>query len=859
MRRLHAQTTPSRWTGIAADDGRPLPGSSGFNPQGTTLNARALSGDARFIVFVSVLDLDPSDTNGLLDVYLRDRQTNELILVSAAPGGGLGDGPSYFPSISHDGRYVAFVSDATNLVANDLNGMDDAFVYDRVQRSTTRVNLGPADEESLTSVTPPTMSADGRYVFFLTAFSPWGPSYNWIRDRDTDGNGVFDEVGLTSVTVLPELDLGGSERVFATAARVVSSDGRYVVYTPSVYTSTFEYLGTRLYVLDRTTGSFMLIGAANTDPATPIEALDPDLGGEVLVYATNAPNLVASDTANDMDVFSVDLATGGHTLIRLSHAGAPTLSDVRGTVISADGRTVTFIGVEVNAIGQQLHNVYAFDRTTGESYDTSVLPDGTRVDSVVGYPSINGDGSAIALQAVPSMLVANAGGSGGVYVVTGLEMAPANVTVDSAGGIATLTVTAPVTTGWEATVSDFSEPLGLLQLSATSGNGDGSIDVSLPPNRSGLPRSYWVVIGSEHVVVTQPSGPVLYYLSPTEGPIGGGTEVTIIGDGFTPETTVTFGGVTATGVVVDSTVVIRAISPPGGVGRVDVAVNSGGGESATLPNGFEYVGDSLVAVPLAEGRYGGATTLRAALTWFGAPQAGQTLAFFVNDAAVGHAVSNAAGEAQLPLALGSIHAGTRDVRVEFAGDGTIPAATGAGALRIQPVPLLVRTRNTTKFVGQPLPSFAVDATGFVNGESLSALNGTLSFETAASSMSPPGTYPVTPVGLWSLNYDLVLAPGTLRVLKAFTAVTVTSSPNPSAHLRPVLLRATVAAVAPGAGIPTGSVVFRNDGAVIGTVPIQNGEAVLTFAFRRGAHLVTAEYAGSASYVAGVGFAVQVVR
>ena len=97
-------------------------------------------------------NLVPGDTNGATDVFVvlvrNDLTTGILERVSVATGGGQADGPSSIRRISEDGRYVVFTSDATNLVSNDTNGATDVFVHDRVTRSTTRVNVDSAGDQS---------------------------------------------------------------------------------------------------------------------------------------------------------------------------------------------------------------------------------------------------------------------------------------------------------------------------------------------------------------------------------------------------------------------------------------------------------------------------------------------------------------------------------------------------------------------------------------------------------------------------------------------------------------------------------------------------------------------------------------
>ena len=104
-----------------------------------------LTADARYVVFRSAAsNLVPHDTNGRADVFMLDRQTRKVERLSVSSAGAQANGDSVYPTVSADGRYIAFHSDATNLVAGDTNGKNDVFVRDRTARTTTRVSLGAA-------------------------------------------------------------------------------------------------------------------------------------------------------------------------------------------------------------------------------------------------------------------------------------------------------------------------------------------------------------------------------------------------------------------------------------------------------------------------------------------------------------------------------------------------------------------------------------------------------------------------------------------------------------------------------------------------------------------------------------------
>jgi Tol biopolymer transport system component len=621
--------------GIAADEARPMAGPVPIEPFTTDVGPRALSGDGRYVVFQSLAALLENDHNSDVDVYLRDRQTGALTRVSSVAGGGDANGSSFSAAISSNGRYVAFLSVASDLVAGDHNDGTDCFVYDRELRSTTRVNVGPSGEESVTGCAAMAVSADGRYVVVDGRFDSGRSNRVWVRDRDSDGNGVVGEAGTETTTEIPYPSPSGTEQLFGLGWLTMSDDARYVSFTPEVYTQDWNYLGTRLYVLDRSTGGTTLIGPPSSSPEAPQYATAPDFGEGVLAYITNAPNLVPGDTGLDLDVFVVNLLTGGQSRVLLSHAGAPPLFQPGAPAISGDGRFVTFVGTELAAGGVEKRDVYGVDRALGQSFLVSARPDGSRATRVGDYPSISADGSTVAFLAGPDLLV-DYSGNDGVFVASDFSLSPETVVVSPDGEPAAIYVNAPAATGWETRSVAVNAPLDLLELSPATGAGAEVVKATLPPNHTGQAREYRVIVGSEQVVIQQPSGPEVVSLDPAEGAPGGGTAVTIVGNGFSPDATVQFGGQSATGVVVVSSSLIRAVTPAG-VGHVDVVVTNGDGLSTRLALAFTYFSTPTVGVSAAAGVFGGSADLGATLTSASGPLAGRQMRFFVDDVSVGTA------------------------------------------------------------------------------------------------------------------------------------------------------------------------------------------------------------------------------
>ena len=129
--------------------------------------ALEVSADGNFVVFLSVAtNLVPGDTNGVRDVFVRDCVAGTTTRVSIPAGGGQANGDCFQPTISGDGRFVAYSSAATNLVPNDNNGFDDVFLHDRLTGSTQRISTATTASTGNGISGGADLSADGRFVCF---------------------------------------------------------------------------------------------------------------------------------------------------------------------------------------------------------------------------------------------------------------------------------------------------------------------------------------------------------------------------------------------------------------------------------------------------------------------------------------------------------------------------------------------------------------------------------------------------------------------------------------------------------------------------------------------------------------------
>ncbi len=214
--------------------------SDGTEGNGGVPTVPDITPDGRYVTFSSTSNnLVANDNNGTNDVFVHDRQTGATTRVSVSSSGTEGNGGSDSPSISADGRYVAFDSNATNLVANDNSGDYDCFVHDRQTGNTVRISVTSSGGEVTGFNVRPEISGDGRYVLFETGvdFLSGGDTNTfsdvYVHDRDTDGDGIFDEAGAIATKRLSVATDGsegdGNSGMFGPLS--MSSDNRYVVFS----------------------------------------------------------------------------------------------------------------------------------------------------------------------------------------------------------------------------------------------------------------------------------------------------------------------------------------------------------------------------------------------------------------------------------------------------------------------------------------------------------------------------------------------------------------------------------------------------------------------------------------------------
>ena len=230
--------------------------SSGVEANGSS-EASAISGDGRYVAFSSYAsNLVDGDTNGMVDIFVHDRQTGATTRVSVDSGGAQANdnSSSFHVAISWDGRYVAFQSDASNLVAGDTNGTGDVFVHDRQTGLTTRVSVASGGTEANASSSGPDLSDDGRYVAFSSSAT------NLVSGDTNSKADVFVHDLQTGATTRVSVDSTGVEANMGGGSAEISGDGRYVMFSSDSYNlvAEDEVFDGQVYLHDRQTGQTIL-------------------------------------------------------------------------------------------------------------------------------------------------------------------------------------------------------------------------------------------------------------------------------------------------------------------------------------------------------------------------------------------------------------------------------------------------------------------------------------------------------------------------------------------------------------------------------------------------------------------------
>jgi Tol biopolymer transport system component len=278
-----------------------------------------ISGNGRFVAFLTATALDPSDTNGRKDVYVRDRWAATTELVSVTDDEKPIDAAASQPSLSDDGRYVAFLTKATNLIPGDTAGFADVFVRDRYEKRTIRVASSTSGGQVGADTTDPIISGNGRHVAFVTtAGNVVANDTNGVRDvfvRDLSSTTIA-RVSLTALGAQPDGQSWNPS---------ISDDGQRVAFSSLSPLAGGLPGVSNVYLRDRTAGTTELVNVKSSDGTVGNAAASNNhLSGDgtKVAFASAATDLVAGDSNGLHDAFVRDLVADTTVRVSLTDTGA---------------------------------------------------------------------------------------------------------------------------------------------------------------------------------------------------------------------------------------------------------------------------------------------------------------------------------------------------------------------------------------------------------------------------------------------------------------------------------------------------------------------------------------------------------
>ncbi|MBK7642573.1 MAG: PD40 domain-containing protein [Planctomycetes bacterium] len=300
-----------------------------------------VSSDARFVAFgAEATDLVPGDTNAVADIFLRDRRHATTERVSVGPGGTQANGVSVAPTVSDDGRCVAFLSSASNLVVGDTNGTFDVFVRDRETGSTQRVNVSSFGAQGNGASNSPAITRDGRYVAFTSAAS------NLVQG-DTNGHwDAFVRDRQMGTTVLVTVASDGTQGDGDSDQPALSDDGRFVAFTSlSANLVAGDSNGyADVFVHDLVLGTTERVSLGQSGVEGDFFSSDPDISGDgrFVAFRSQASNLLGAGVPTFGGVFVYDRLTHALEIVDTPTVGGTANAYPITTSISRDGRYVAF-------------------------------------------------------------------------------------------------------------------------------------------------------------------------------------------------------------------------------------------------------------------------------------------------------------------------------------------------------------------------------------------------------------------------------------------------------------------------------------------------------------------------------------
>jgi hypothetical protein len=370
----------------------------------------SMSSDGFIVAFISeATNLVPGDTNDVQDVFVHDLDTGITERVSIASAGTQGDDDAFTLSLSSNGSFVAFGSYAINLILGDTNDVIDVFVHDRDTGTTERVSIATAGTQANDESLSPAISSAGRFVAFRS------DATNLVANDTNNNSDIFVRDRTLGVTQRVSVASDGTQANGDSILPAISSDGRFVTFSSeasNLVAGDTNNLAD-IFVHDRQDDTTVLIvGPAEFSTGSGIIVVAPNISpdGDFVGFRSNADDLVPGDTNNSFDTFLIDRLTAIAERSSVSSSELEGNSDSSRPSISSNNRFVVFSSNATNLVSEDTNgfeDVFVRDRDAGRTRRVSLTFDGSEGDNRSFSAVISGDGQFVAFTSLAENLVAN--------------------------------------------------------------------------------------------------------------------------------------------------------------------------------------------------------------------------------------------------------------------------------------------------------------------------------------------------------------------------------------------------------------------------------------------------------------------
>lgn len=374
----------------------------------------AVSDNGRFIAFQSAATNLAAGHGGFTDIYLRDRQNNSTIRISQGLANSPSNGDSTRPAITPDGRFIAFTSLASNLVASDSNASKDAFVYDRVNNSLVRVSVrSDGNEGSQDTGDQVSISDDGQLLTFIGGGDLATPAaanneHVYLHNRSTGQTTLVSQASGTEgngASRRPYIEGSGNHIIFISeASNLVAGDSNGIgdIFSCEVSSGTMSRV------------SLTVGGSEITDLASnfrPIIAAN----GRISAMIHPSSQMLPSDSNGRRDIIIHDNSNGQNTAVSQHSNGSLGNHNSAGSAISEDGRFISFWSDASNLVDNDTNasrDAFLYDRENQNTFRINLSSSGQEADGTSSQTDISGNGQFIAFGSAASNITPTANPSG---------------------------------------------------------------------------------------------------------------------------------------------------------------------------------------------------------------------------------------------------------------------------------------------------------------------------------------------------------------------------------------------------------------------------------------------------------------